>query len=49
MPNIINYKGNVLNVLGSIDQPYFIGAEVGRVLGYRYSTNKGYLGSCIET
>ena len=31
---IINYKGNVLNILGSVDQPYFIGAEIGRLLGY---------------
>ena len=31
---IVNYKGNVLNILGSVDQPYFIGAEIGRLLGY---------------
>ena len=31
---IINYKGKVLNILGSVDDPYFIGSEVGRILGY---------------
>ena len=31
---IINYKFNVLNTVGSVDKPYFIGAEVGRILGY---------------
>ena len=31
---IINYKGKVSNILGSADEPYFIGSEVGRILGY---------------
>ena len=31
---IINYKGKALNILGSVDEPYFIGSEVGRILGY---------------
>jgi prophage antirepressor-like protein len=35
---IINYNGKVLNILGSVDQPYFLGAEVGRILGYNQPT-----------
>jgi prophage antirepressor-like protein len=31
---IINFEGRYINILGSIDTPYFIGSEIGRILGF---------------
>ena len=31
---IINLEGKYINVLGTIDTPYFIGSEIGRILGF---------------
>ena len=31
---IINFEGKSINILGTIDTPYFIGSEIGRILGF---------------
>ena len=31
---IINFQGSYINILGSMDYPYFIGSEIGRILGF---------------
>ncbi len=31
---IINYEGRYIKILGSVDNPYFIGSEIGRILGF---------------
>ena len=31
---IINFQGRYINILGSVDTPYFIGSEMGRILGF---------------
>ncbi len=31
---VINFEGRYINILGSIDTPYFIGSEIGRILGF---------------
>ena len=31
---IINFQGRYINILGSVENPYFIGSEIGRILGF---------------
>ncbi len=31
---IINYQGRYINILGAVDTSYFIGSEIGRILGF---------------
>ncbi len=31
---IINFQGRYINILGSVETPYFIGSEIGRILGF---------------
>ena len=31
---IINFQGRYINILGSVDTPYFTGSEIGRILGF---------------
>ena len=31
---IIHFQGSYINILGSMDYPYFIGSEIGRILGF---------------
>ena len=36
---IINFRGRYINILGSVDNPYFIGSEIGRILGFMQPHN----------
>ena len=36
---IINFQGRYINILGSVDNPYFIGSEIGRILGFMQPHN----------
>ena len=36
---IINYEGRYINILGSVDNPYFIGSEIGKILGFSQPHN----------
>ena len=36
---IINFQGRYINILGSVDTPYFIGSEIGRILGFAQPHN----------
>ena len=33
---IINFEGKYINILGTVNTPYFIGSEIGRILGFAH-------------
>ncbi len=35
---IINVEGKYINILGTVNTPYFIGAEIGSILGFHSHT-----------
>ena len=36
---IINYEGKYINILGTVNTPYFIGSEIGKILGFSQPHN----------
>ena len=36
---IINYEGKYINILGTVNTPYFIGSEIGKFLGFSQPHN----------
>ncbi len=36
---IINFEGSYINILGSVDPPYVIGSEIGKILGFAQPHN----------